>query len=579
MTISALKLPALSFTPEAFVLNGPKLLGRHVAGNSFLRAAVNAAESGYDEANRLCAYTPSRRSAAIFSELVKKQSPSVVPVWIPADRIDLLSYQKALFLPGPGIGDAARFRLRANPAAWSITGVTHTLCSHRAMDGLVDLLNAPIMPWDALVCSTAVAKAAISKLFDLQAQYLDWRFGVKSFIAPQLPVIPFGIHTEDFEFSSGDREIAREGLKIQPNELVVLFAGRLSFHAKAHPYPMFLALEKTAQVTGQPLHLLLCGQFPNDSVKGAFLAGARKYCPTVRVQWVDGSVADAYRRAWAGSDLFVSLSDNLQETFGITPIEAMASGLPVIVSDWDGYRETVLHGETGYRIPTWMTPPDHGKALAMAYESGTVDYDRYIGLACLDVAVDIGELTRRLCELVCSREKRLELGEAGRKRAKETFDWKVVMKQYVDLWSHLEASRFEAQNEGSALFKNAPACAPSRHDPYLVFSSFPTHLLSRYTKVALCVEQAQIDISFSALRADPLFSYANDWLPSDSDVDRALNFLKAEGEVVSLEKLATSLSLTLDHIMKLVAILAKLGLVDLFNSEFSDDLKLNAVGN
>ena len=46
------------------------------------------------------------------------------------------------------------------------------------------------------------------------------------------------------------------------------------------------------------------------------------------------------------ADVFVSPSDNIQETFGLSVIEAMASGLPVIVSDWDGYRDTVVDGVT-----------------------------------------------------------------------------------------------------------------------------------------------------------------------------------------------------------------------------------------
>src|SRR5207244_1790203 len=50
--------------------------------------------------------------------------------------------------------------------------------------------------------------------------------------------------------------------------------------------------------------------------------------------------------------------DNLQETFGLTPIEAMACGVPQVVSDWDGYRDTVLDGVTGYLVPTVWTRCD-----------------------------------------------------------------------------------------------------------------------------------------------------------------------------------------------------------------------------
>ena len=49
----------------------------------------------------------------------------------------------------------------------------------------------------------------------------------------------------------------------------------------------------------------------------------------------------------------MSLSDNIQETFGLTPLEAMASGIPVIVSDWDGYRSTVRDNKDGFRISSY----------------------------------------------------------------------------------------------------------------------------------------------------------------------------------------------------------------------------------
>jgi glycosyltransferase involved in cell wall biosynthesis len=31
----------------------------------------------------------------------------------------------------------------------------------------------------------------------------------------------------------------------------------------------------------------------------------------------------------------------------------MAAGIPVVVSDWDGYKDTVRDGVDGFRIPTF----------------------------------------------------------------------------------------------------------------------------------------------------------------------------------------------------------------------------------
>jgi glycosyltransferase involved in cell wall biosynthesis len=73
------------------------------------------------------------------------------------------------------------------------------------------------------------------------------------------------------------------------------------------------------------------------------------------------------------------LSDNIQETFGLTPVEAMACGLPVVISDWNGYKETVDDQREGFLIPTWMPPPGLGEELALAHAMGLASYDQYIG--------------------------------------------------------------------------------------------------------------------------------------------------------------------------------------------------------
>ena len=166
------------------------------------------------------------------------------------------------------------------------------------------------------------------------------------------------MHCDDFAFAPHERDAARAALGIAADEVVALFVGRVSYHAKAHPHAMYAGLQAAAQRTGRKLVLIQCGWFANEHIKQAFGDGAARTCPEVRALFTDGKDPNRRRQSWAAADLFVSLSDNIQETFGLAPIEAMAAGLPVVVTDWNGYKDTVRDGLDGFRIPTWMLPPD-----------------------------------------------------------------------------------------------------------------------------------------------------------------------------------------------------------------------------
>ena len=551
------KIPVILFEPDGYVLDGPKLMGRQSAGNSFLRAAISTAQLP-EHQQSLNAWTPFQSSAIVFKNTVEHLSKSVKTTWIPSNRVDLLAKHGSLFLPGPGLAKSARQRLRAGPAAYSITGATYTLCSHEAMDAIVDMLSAPVMPWDALICATSVAQHAVKTLFQLEAEYLAWRFGVKNFSVPQLPIIPFGIHQDDFVFSAEDRSKARQAIGLGEEDIGVLFAGRLSFHAKAHPYPMILALEEVAKKTKKNIALLLCGQFPNDAVHDAFLSAASSYAPHIKTTWINGKDPAAYSQSWAAGDIFISLSDNLQETFGITPLEAMASGMPVIVSDWDGYKDTVIHGETGFRVPTWMPPPDIGMALAASFEAGTINYDRYIGLTCLQVSVDTRALLECLQNLIENPQLRTQMGLAGRARIQAVYDWTVVMDQHLELWQELDVVRLQSLTSNATIIDTAPKCYPSRQDPYRIFSSFPTNMLSAKTLVSRNQELPN-DLDWDSLVKDPLFSYAKDFLPNADQVHSILKFLSIEP--VTIEELAQKSGKSVAQVIYLLAPLAKLGAV------------------
>jgi glycosyltransferase involved in cell wall biosynthesis len=84
------------------------------------------------------------------------------------------------------------------------------------------------------------------------------------------------------------------------------------------------------------------------------------------------------------------------EPFGITTLEAMASGVPVVGSRIGGIAETLVDGETG-----------------LHFEAGNVE-----------------QLTLALKRLLDSPDLRQQLGRGGRKRAVEVYDWERVVEKY-----------------------------------------------------------------------------------------------------------------------------------------------------
>ena len=50
----------------------------------------------------------------------------------------------------------------------------------------------------------------------------------------------------------------------------------------------------------------------------------------------------------AAADILVAPTDNTQETFGLSLLEAQSAGLPVVASRFDGYKDLVVDGEDGF---------------------------------------------------------------------------------------------------------------------------------------------------------------------------------------------------------------------------------------
>lgn len=472
---------AIDFVPEAYSFEPKRILGRMAAGKGFLAGYLR-----HGGAEKFYCLSGNLEHFYSFTATAAELGRAATPVrWIRPHDLKTICEPGCLYHPDPRLGDLAWQRRQVGQRAYSLCGVNHTICSAGAMDGVGMLLVAPVQPWDAVICTSRAAKTAIQHMLDQWGQYLAARLQGTPRCPVQLPVIPLGVDCDAYSDNASaaqSRNTIRTRLGIGDGEIAVLYAGRLTYHAKAHPLPLYLALEAAAQRTGKQIHLIEAGWFAGASFDAEFRAAAQQTCPSVRVHFVEGRGPD-YRHVWHAADVFTSLSDNIQESFGLTPIEAMAAGLPQVITDWDGYRDTVRHGIDGFRVATVTPPPGTGRELARRYFFNQLPYHLYAGHASQATAVDVGQCIEAFTRLVDSADLRSRFGAAGRQRARECFDWAVVVRRYLDVWQELAELRARAEECAPPAPDGPPH--PLREDPFATFACFPTAILGPDTTVRL----------------------------------------------------------------------------------------------
>jgi 1,4-alpha-glucan branching enzyme len=187
-----------------------------------------------------------------------------------------------------------------------------------------------------IVCSHAMVNE-VSHLFSLPTH--------------QIVQIPNGV--EPFPKSGPDRELVSTHLleTINPlkNEQFVCYLGRLVYEKGVHILieAMSLVADRIPQVK-----LLIAGVGPEQEWLEELA-----YPLAEHAQFL-GFLADMDKHyLLQHAELFVAPS--LYEPFGISLLEAMASGTPVIVSEVGGLTEIVKHGVNGC-----IVPPDNVRALA-----------------------------------------------------------------------------------------------------------------------------------------------------------------------------------------------------------------------
>lgn len=154
-----------------------------------------------------------------------------------------------------------------------------------------------------------------------------------------------------------DRAELRDALGLPADRDVLLYTGRVD--RDKHLLELFEVLK--AVRTERPAELVVCYHFYGEP----YLARCRERAAAIGhirlVEWPD---SDTLVRYYNAADLFVSAAVSVCETFGRSPVEAMACGTPSVVSAYNGFRDTITPS-TGFLVPTlreggkgWPQRPD-----------------------------------------------------------------------------------------------------------------------------------------------------------------------------------------------------------------------------
>ena len=541
---------SIFYQPDEYYSGGDKIMGRNVASESFLKAYLSYSgdEHIFLTVDNLDYLTTFKRRYA--KELDGRDVHS-----ISSTNYDDHSKVGNIFFPSPLIEPIASKRYLFSPKSWSITGVTHTTSSQRITDGIKHLITAPVYNWDSVICTSTAVKRHLTNILDTQKQFLEQRFGKIEFTMANMPVIPLGIFTDDFEISSMQRSAAKGSLGVTEEDIVVLYVGRLSFHAKSNPLAMYQALEQASVVCSRKIVLIEVGWYANEAIEQAYVAARHRVLNHVRSIFLDGTKIEQRRLGWSAADIFCSFSDNIQETFGITPVEGMAAGLPVIASDWNGYKDTIRHGEEGFLVETTMPRAGTGRELSIRYQLDADSYDRYCGYTSSLVEVNIELAAHYLSELVENQPLRQKMGDAAKNRAVNAYSWSQIIPLYKEMWA--------SNAEKRASFDNSSHNTPSNHysDPFIDFSHYPTAQISQNMKVKLNSDNRDMALAkYRSLMTLAMVNYSSITHPEEHEVEKICLMLDESPRTIQ-EILYEIPHMRREHVERGISALLKLGII------------------
>ena len=336
-----------------------------------------------------------------------------------------------------------------------ITAFIHSLsyCSSLSSYGRFHL--GGFSSCDAILCSSTPGKEVI----EYQLQETARKQGLECSSVQRI-VVPLGM--EDIAISVPKSKV-RAKLKIPKDARVALCMGRFSDYDKMDLVPLLQAM----RTMPQNAILILAGNVQNED----YFAMLKLWIQALKIQdrvLIYQSPSEGLKKGlFRAADFFISVADNPQETFGLSLLEGMSAGLPLLVSDYNGYKELCSH-DVGVRIPTsWVQTP------SMSQLSPLLDPGRLHRQLAQSLALDNAVLRKEMLSLFTDAERCERLGQAARKRFLSLFHSPVVIAQLEKIWDRLKREYVAIKSEENLMEMGY----------FEAFSNYPTSWLTKKTSL------------------------------------------------------------------------------------------------
>lgn len=362
----------------------PEFMGRHIATEGFLDAIKK-----YKGDNTISIFQPDIISQEEIDFI--KQNP-----------LDVLHY------PGPSLYKSMEFK-KINPKPMVTTAITHSLTGSPYMEWMILNLLAEPAETDVLFCTSTASLRAVN---EMQKMIIERTRKIKIL---HTSLAKIGVETKYF--------YKKEKSEKEPVNL--LYFGRFCPYTKVNLVPLIRMLGLINFYSKKDFTITFAGA---DNINYISYLKKEVQDASIEIKFETNVSEKRKTEIYSEADIFLAPSNNAQETFGITLVEALASGLPIVGYDWSGYRDIVKEGYNGFLSKTKLSK----NVIIRPFKLDYLNQNEFSNC----VTVHEGSFVANVLRLIRNRNLLKTMSENAFKSSKR-YDWELVIQDFLNSWQNL----------------------------------------------------------------------------------------------------------------------------------------------